>query len=221
MIRSLGVVILLLSVMDLAYAEQPLVDLAVEAPSVTIEMRYFGNENFVGRPIDGYLAPKCLLTKEAAASLARAQQELMTFGLSLKVYDCYRPQPAVDHFMRWTRDADDVSKKSEYYPSVVKSRLVPEGYIAERSGHSRGSTVDLTLIDLSTREELPMGTPWDFFDPLSNTENKEIDIEERRNRLLLRSVLSQHGFDNYWAEWWHFTLRNEPLPDSYLSIPVE
>ena len=204
-----------------AFADHSLVDIETIAPSIGVEMRYFGSDNFVGRPIDGYLAPKCLLTEPAARALANAQEEFAAFGLSIKVFDCYRPQPAVDHFMRWTRDVKDITKKTEFYPDIEKSRLVPDGYIAEKSGHSRASTVDLTLVDKTSGQALDMGTPWDFFDPLSNTESDGVNAQARHNRLLLRSVLGNHGFDNYWAEWWHFTLRNEPLTDDYLSFPIE
>lgn len=204
-----------------AVADYPLVDIKTVAPSIVVDMRYFGSDNFVGRPIDGYLAPKCLLTEAAANALGRAQEEFAAFGLSIKVFDCYRPQPAVDHFMRWTKDANDISKKAEFYPDIQKSRLVPDGYIAEKSGHSRASTVDLTLVNTASGRALDMGTPWDFFDPLSNTENDGVNALARQNRLLLRSVLSNHGFSNYWAEWWHFTLRDEPLTDDYLSFSIE
>lgn len=204
-----------------AFADHPLVDIETIAPSIVVEMRYFGSDNFVGRPIDGYLAPKCLLSEPAAKALGKAQGEFAVFGLSIKVFDCYRPQPAVDHFMRWTRDANDVSKKIEFYPDVQKSRLVPDGYIAERSGHSRASTVDLSLVFESSGVELDMGSAWDYFDVMSHTENNSVSLEARRNRLLLRSVLHKHGFDNYSAEWWHFTLRNEPFPETYFSHPVK
>ena len=204
-----------------AVADHPLVDIETIAPSIVVEARYFGSDNFVGRPIDGYLAPKCLLSEPAAKALGKAQEEFEAFGLSIKVFDCYRPQPAVDHFMRWTRDVEDIAKKAEFYPDIQKSRLVPDGYIAERSGHSRASTVDLSLVVTASVEELDMGSAWDYFDVMSHTENNSASLEARRNRLLLRSVLHKHGFDNYSAEWWHFTLRNEPFPETYFSHPVK
>ena len=123
--------------------------------------------------------------------------------------------------MRWTRDVEDIAKKAEFYPDIQKSRLVPDGYIAERSGHSRASTVDLSLVVTASVEELDMGSAWDYFDVMSHTENNSVSLEARRNRLLLRSVLHKHGFDNYSAEWWHFTLRNEPFPETYFSHPVK
>ena len=220
MSRKLTVVFALL-LSGPAVADHPLVDIEAIAPSIVVEMRYFGSDNFVGRPIDGYLAPKCLLSEPAAEALGKAQEEFEAFGLSIKVFDCYRPQPAVDHFMRWTRDANDIAKKAEFYPDIQKSRLVPDGYIAERSGHSRASTVDLSLVVTATVEELDMGSAWDYFDVMSHTENNSVSLEARRNRLLLRSVLHKHGFDNYSAEWWHFTLRNEPFPETYFSHPVK
>jgi D-alanyl-D-alanine dipeptidase len=220
MSRKLTVVFALL-LSGPAVADHPLVDIETIAPSIVVEARYFGSDNFVGRPIDGYLAPKCLLSEAAASALGKAQDEFAAFGLSIKVFDCYRPQPAVDHFMRWTRDVEDIAKKAEFYPDIQKSRLVPDGYIAERSGHSRASTVDLSLVVAATGEELDMGSAWDYFDVMSHTENMSVSLEARRNRLLLRSVLHKHGFDNYSAEWWHFTLRNEPFPETYFSHPVK
>lgn len=182
-------------------------------------MGYASKANFVGRPVTGYDAPVCLLTEAAALALAQAQQLLAPYGLGLLVYDCYRPQQAVDHFMRWARDLNDQATKARYYPKIAKATLVPDGYIAERSGHSRGSTVDLTLIG-ATGAPLDMGTAWDFFDPSSHTAFPELTAVQRSNRLLLVSVMDRSGFDNYSKEWWHFTLRNEPNPDGYLNVPV-
>ena len=167
----------------------------------------------------GYDAPVCLLTVAAAEALAAAQRLLVPFGLGLLVYDCYRPQQAVDHFMRWAEDLSDLTTKAQYYPAIAKATLVRDGYIAERSGHSRGSTVDLTLIDDAGRP-LDMGTSWDFFDRRSHTAFPALSAEQRRNRLLLVSVMDRAGFDNYTKEWWHFTLRNEPNPNTYLNQPV-
>ncbi|MFW6088866.1 MAG: M15 family metallopeptidase [Gemmatimonadota bacterium] len=204
-----------------------LVDVRRIEPSIRSEIRYAGSNNFVGTPVDGYEAATCLLSRAAAEALADVQRELAADGLGVLVYDCYRPQRAVDHFVRWAADTADVTTKPEFYPNVDKSRLFEEGYIAERSGHSRGSTVDLTLVRLSeanradgAAELLDMGTPYDFFDPRSHTESPEITDRQLANRLRLRDAMEAEGFQNYAAEWWHYTLREEPYPDSYFDIPI-
>lgn len=204
-----------------------LVDVREVEPSIRVDMRYAGSDNFVGVPVDGYEAPVCLLTRPAAEALARAQRSLAGDGFGLLVYDCYRPQRAVDHFVRWAADTGDVRTKPEHYPEVPKSRLFEEGYIAERSGHSRGSTVDLTLVrapaagaDAGTVEPLDMGTPYDFFDPRSHTESPEVDEARLASRLRLRAAMESAGFRNYEAEWWHYTLRDEPFPDTYFDVVV-
>lgn len=210
------------------------------ASGIALDMAYYGDDNFVGAKIDGYERPVCLLTIPAAEALRNVQMELETFGLSLKVFDCYRPQRAVDHFVRWGSDVGDQVKKKQYYPDVDKTKVFDLGYVATRSGHSRGSTVDLTLIsrgvadpeeipdrvddcrlgDKSDPRELDMGTAYDCFDPLSHTENTNLSYEARHNRLLLRAVMEKHGFDNYTKEWWHFTYRNEPHRKEYFNFPV-
>jgi len=197
----------------------PLVDLADVEPTIRQEPRYAGANNFMGRPVRGYRVAKVMLTREAAEALARAQTAARELGLSLLVYDGYRPQRAVDHFVEWAADPRDRVAKAAYYPDVPKDELFQRGYIAERSGHSRGSTVDLTL----TRdgEPLPMGTDFDFFGALSHTDNPAITGEERENRLLLRRIMEAAGFRNYVNEWWHYTLVDEPYPDRYFDIPIE
>jgi zinc D-Ala-D-Ala dipeptidase len=195
-------------------------DIASVAPGVVVEMRYFGEDNFVGRRIDGYDAPVCLLTRQAADALAAAQARLAPFGLGLKVFDCYRPARAVAHFVRWANDAADLLRKDDYYPEIDKAHLFELGYIAERSGHSRGSTVDLTLVDLATGAELDMGTGWDLFSPLSWPLDASMTPAQRAHRMLLQSVLVEQGFRPYDKEWWHFTLRNEPFPQTYFDFPV-
>jgi len=213
-------------------------------PSACFDIRYYGNYNFVGERIDGYEAPKCYLTKEAATALAKVQEELKPFGLSLKIFDCYRPQRAVDHFIRWARDVKDVRMRTEFYPVVDKRNLFRDGYIAARSGHSRGSTVDLTIVPLTCprqaadasairREEcsphqpgrmpdggLDMGTGFDCFGPPSHTLNPGITDQQRANRALLRRLMEKHGFRNLEEEWWHYTLVKEPYPDTYFDFPV-
>ncbi|MEU3451568.1 M15 family metallopeptidase [Streptomyces thermolilacinus] len=209
------------------------------------EMRYTTEHSFVGAPVDGYREPVCLLTRPAARALHRAQVRLLRRGYSLKVYDCYRPQRAVDHFVRWAGDLADERMKAEFYPRVDKARLFADGYIAERSGHSRGSTVDVTLVRLPaapTRPYVPgeplvdcaapkeqrfpdnsvdMGTGFDCFDTLSHTDDPRVRGAARGNRDLLRGVLAAEGFVNLPEEWWHFTYRPEPFPETYFDFPVE
>ncbi|MEE4280043.1 MAG: M15 family metallopeptidase [Halieaceae bacterium] len=208
-----------------ACAEVPagFVALREVAPEVVVELRYLGANNFVGEPVDGYLAERCFLTTEAADALARVQARLVAFSLGLKVFDAYRPQRAVDHFVRWASDLEDTRRKADYYPRVAKDRLFAEGYIAARSGHSRGSTVDLTIvsIDGERRQELDMGTPFDFFGPESHALSKSVTAQQRANRMLLRRVMVEQGFRPLAEEWWHFTLSNEPYPDTYFDFPVE
>jgi D-alanyl-D-alanine dipeptidase len=200
-----------------------LVSLAEIAPGVSVDMRYAGSENFVGVPIDGYDAPVCLLARPAALALAAVQHDLETDGLGLRVFDCYRPARAVAHFARWARDLGDERTKAAYYPRIEKSRLFELGYIAERSGHSRASTVDLTLVERAgdgSLRELDMGGPFDLFDPLSNTDSPDVTPEQRANRLRLRAAMVRRGFKNLPVEWWHYTLAAEPYPDTYLDLPV-
>ncbi|NCC25203.1 MAG: peptidase M15 [Deltaproteobacteria bacterium] len=192
-------------------------------PSLVLELHYITNENFIGRPIDGYEAPRCILTREAAEAVAAVQERLRPFGLGLKVFDAYRPQRAVDHFVRWAKDPDDILRKAEYYPDIAKNRLFPEGYIAERSSHSRGSTVDLTIVSIRPEtmgRELDMGTGFDFFGPESAPLFPGISDEQRAHRLLLQTLMVQHGFAPYAEEWWHFTLKDESFPNTYFDFPV-
>ncbi len=189
-------------------------------PDVVLDIRYHGTYNFVGARIDGYEEPLALLTKEAASALKDASEELSEKGYRLKIFDAYRPQMAVDHFMRWAKDADDVKMKKYFYPDLDKAVLIPQGYIAEHSGHSRGSTVDLTLVDKKTGEDLDMGGPFDYFGILSHPDYKGITEEQYTNRMLLQDVMVRHGFKPLAEEWWHFTLKNEPYPDTYFTFPV-
>ncbi|MFF1511817.1 M15 family metallopeptidase [Streptomyces sp. NPDC058326] len=208
------------------------------------EMRYTTAHNFVGEPVDGYRQPLCILTRPAAEALHRAQVRLLSRGYTLKVYDCYRPQRAVDHFVRWAKDLADERMKEEFYPLVDKSRLFADGYIAEKSGHSRGSTVDLTIVRLpavptrayvpgerlvecyAPREErfpdnsVDMGTGYDCFDTLSHTDDPRVQGAQRANRQLLKAVLAEQGFVNLPEEWWHFTFKPEPFPSTFFDFPV-
>ena len=191
-------------------------------PDLVVDLRYATADNFVGRRIDGYRHDHAILSAPAAAALAGVQSSLRPFGLGLKVYDAYRPQRAVDHFVRWGRDLDDRATKADYYPDVAKEDLFTEGYIAARSSHSRGSTVDLTIVyrdeDGSVRE-LDMGSPYDFFGPVSWPDSPAASAEQRANRLLLQSLMRAHGFAHYPKEWWHFTLVEEPWPETYFDFP--
>lgn len=190
-------------------------------PGAVIDVRYFGANNFVGEPIDGYTAPRVILTTAAAEALAKVQMDLAPFGLGLKVFDGYRPQRAVDHFVRWGKDLTDTRMKAQFYPDVDKKDLFKDGYIAEKSGHSRGSTVDLTIIDLASGKALDMGTPFDFFGPKSWPANRQMSPQVRANRGLLRAVMARHGFKPLKEEWWHFTLKQEPFPDTYFDFPIQ
>jgi len=197
------------------------VELQQFIPGIQLELRYFGEDNFVGQVVDGYHAKKVYMTREAATALSNVQGELAAFGMSLKVFDAYRPQRAVDHFVRWAEDLNDRKMKAVFYPTVAKENLFSDGYIAQRSGHSRGSTIDLTIVDLETGEALEMGTPWDFFDPLSSPTNMDLPAQARANRNLLNAVMTKQGFRALPEEWWHFTLENEPFPNTYFDFPIQ
>ena len=190
-------------------------------PNAVYDVRYYGTNNFVGERIDGYQVKRVILTRDAAAALAGVQKDLTPFGLGLKIFDGYRPQDAVLHFVRWAEDLKDTRMKQQYYPDVQKKNLFRDGYIAEKSGHSRGSTVDLTILDLKTGQELDMGTGFDFFGPKSWPENKEMSVQVRSNRALLREVMVRNGFKPLKEEWWHFTLEFEPFPETYFNFYIK
>jgi zinc D-Ala-D-Ala dipeptidase len=196
------------------------VDAAGLVPGLVVEMRYAGSHNFVGAAIDGYDKPICLLTASAAAALAEVARDLAPRGLALKVFDCYRPARAVAHFVRWARAIGDVKMKAEFYPEVDKRNLFGDGYIAARSGHSRGSTVDITLVRRDDSQELDMGTPFDFFSPRSAPADRRVSAEAQANRALLAQAMGGRNFRPYEKEWWHFTLRREPYPQTHFDIPV-
>lgn len=217
------------------------VHLAEAVPDAILEVRYYSTYNFIGDRIRGYERPTPMLTVEAAKALKAVSGELLPMGYRLKIYDSYRPQRAVDHFVEWSKRTDDTRMKSYFYPDLDKSVLFPQGYIAEKSGHSRGSTVDLTLFDMKTEKELDMGGTFDWFGleshpdwggtpetleytgrfPAGTPETRKISAEQFRNRMLLRSVMLKHGFKPVDTEWWHFTLENEPYPDTYFDYPVK
>ncbi len=196
------------------------VALAEAVPDAILEIRYYSTYNFVGDRIDGYEQPCALLSKEAAAALKAASDECVRRGYRLKIYDAYRPERAVAHFARWARDVGDVRMKAAFYPNVDKSELFDRGYIALHSGHSRGSTVDLTLFDVRTGKELDMGGTFDWFGEESHPDYRGITEEQFSNRMLLREIMLAHGFRPLAEEWWHFSLDDEPYPDTYFDFPV-
>jgi D-alanyl-D-alanine dipeptidase len=213
---------------------QKFVDIKQEIPNISFDIRYATHFNFVGDPIDGYQEPKCLLTRETADALKQVQNELIKNKFSLKIYDCYRPQSAVNHFIRWAKDLEDTRMKNIFYPYVDKKDLFKQGYIAAKSGHSRGSTLDTTIVPIPVDNlnpytydkpyrdnSIPMGSPFDFFDPLSHTDSPQINCESKNNRQLLKEIMEKYGFQNLPEEWWHYTLRAEPYPETYFNFPVE
>jgi D-alanyl-D-alanine dipeptidase len=221
------------------------VDIQKVIPEVLLDIRYYGQHNFLGERVDGYMAPKCFLTKEAAEALVGVQKELEPYSLTLKIYDCYRPQRAVDHFVRWAKEIKNTKTMREFYPTIDKRNLFKDGYIDSKSGHSRGSTVDLTIVPLPAPGQadyipgqklsecylpaekrfgdnsIDMGTGFDCFHELSHTANINIGHQQKINRLLLKSLMEKHGFRNYDKEWWHYTLKNESYPDTYFDFVIE
>ncbi len=215
------------------------VNLTDAVPDAILEIRYFGTYNFVGSRIDGYLEPTALLTRVAADSLRAVSDDVNALGYRLKIYDAYRPQKAVDHFVRWAADLTDTLMKQYFYPDLDKSVLFEQEYIYERSGHTRGSTVDLTLFDMTTEKELDMGGTFDWFgteshpdfcgnpetglftgDNSKSAAGRTITAEQFANRMILRQAMLRHGFKPLDSEWWHFTLKDEPFPDTYFNFPV-
>ena len=215
------------------------VNLTDVVPDAILEIRYFGTYNFVGERIDGYLEPTALLTHEAADSLKAVSDDVKAQGYRLKIYDAYRPQMGVDHFMRWAANVPDTLMKHFFYPDLDKSVLFDQEYICAKSGHTRGSTLDLTLFDMQTEKELDMGGTFDWFGPESNPDfcgnpetmeytgdnskspvGRTITAEQFHNRMILRQAMLRHGFKAMPTEWWHFTLKDEPFPDTYFTFPV-
>ena len=192
-----------------------------EIPTIALEMRYFGTNNFVGAKVDGYEAEKCILSKEATLALKKVQEELHKKGLGIKIYDAYRPKRAVDHFRKWARNLKDTLTKRQFYPDVAKKDLFKLEYIATKSRHSSGSTVDITIIDLKTEKELDMGSSYDFFGEISWVNYQELTKKQLENRQLLQSMMLQNGFRNYPQEWWHFTLRGEPFKNQYFDFLIK
>jgi D-alanyl-D-alanine dipeptidase/L,D-peptidoglycan transpeptidase YkuD (ErfK/YbiS/YcfS/YnhG family) len=189
-------------------------------PDAVLEIRYAGADNFMGTRVDGYDAPEALLSVEAAAALKAAAGELRSKGFALKVFDAYRPEWAVRHFVRWAKDLTDAGNKAAFYPDVDKAKLFELGYIAGKSGHSRGSTVDVGLVDLKTGQDVDMGSHFDFFGEISRHGSALVTARQTANRNILREAMEAHGFRRLQTEWWHYTLKNEPYPDTYFDFPV-
>lgn len=186
-----------------------------------LEIRYYSSYNFVGERIDGYNKPFAILSVESCVALKKASDYFNSLGYIIKIYDCYRPQKAVDHFVRWANDVNDIKMKDVFYPNIDKSRLFIDGFISKNSGHSRGSTVDLTLVSRKTGKELDMGGVFDYFGELSHSDYEGITKEQYNNRMILRDGMIKNGFRGIRSEWWHFTLVDEPYKDKYFNFNIE
>ena len=198
-------------------------------PDAILEIRYYSTDNFIGRRIPGYDEPIAILTRQAADSLKKVSDDLIKQGYRLKIFDGYRPQKAVDYFMAWAKDVNDTIMKQYFYPELDKAVLVPQDYIAEKSGHTRGSTIDLTIFDMQLEKEVDMGCTYDYFGVASHPDvlpgqeigaYKPINQQQYDNRMILQRTMMAHGFKPYDCEWWHFTLANEPFPDTYFTFPI-
>lgn len=194
--------------------------LADYVPHIVQEIRYYSTYNFISERIDGYEEPCALLTKEAARALKSVSNEMIVHGYRLKIFDAYRPACAVKHFVLWGIEDQDIRMKPYFYPDLQKQELFEQGYIAKKSSHSRGSTVDLTLLDMSTGKELDMGSPFDLFSVVSHPDYKGITEQQYENRMMLQRAMVRNGFEPIDCEWWHFTLKDEPYPDTYFEFPV-
>ena len=194
--------------------------LADYIPGIVQEIRYYSTYNFIGDRIDGYEEPCAILTKEAARALKSVANEMNVQGYRLKIFDAYRPAGAVRHFVMWGLEDLDLRMKPYFYPDLEKQELFAKGYIASMSSHSRGSTVDLTLLDMKTGKEVDMGSPFDLFSEISHPDYRAITEEQYANRMMLQKVMVRNGFVPIDCEWWHFTLEDEPYPDTYFEFPV-
>lgn len=209
---------------DVNVKPEDIVDIKKIAPKIYVQLAYFEDKNFVGEPINGYSANKCFLQKQAAEALKRASEDISEFGYILRIFDCYRPQKAVDHFVSWAKNLDDKKTKNQFYPNVKKNKLFEKGYIAEKSGHSNGHTIDVTIgrpSGLKIPFELNMGTPYDFFDERSHTNSRKNSREAIKNRMLLKMVLEKHGFENYDKEWWHFSFKENKYKDISFNFDIK
>lgn len=198
-----------------------MVEIRSLVPDISLDIRYAGRDNFVGRPVEGYQASGCYLHEPVAQALARVERSLRPQGLRLRIYDCYRPVRAVRDFVAWAGDLDDQRSKPQFYPNLDKRVLLGD-YISPTSGHSRGATLDLTLLELREDrfEPMDMGTPFDFFDETANTASPNVDARQRSNRERLREAMRREGFENYPLEWWHYTYQPEPTPKTAFDFPV-
>ncbi|MDR3281342.1 MAG: L,D-transpeptidase family protein [Synergistaceae bacterium] len=213
---------LTLLIMEAAWAcEGRFIAVTDVIPDAVLDIRYAGENNFVGEPIDGYRAPVAILSLEAALSLRNAADSLRRQGYAIKIFDAYRPASAVAHFVRWGRDLSDLRKKSLFYPDTDKSLLFKKGYIATRSGHSRGGTVDLTIVRTATGEEVDMGSPFDYFGDISHMSSPLVSGAQAENRKILKSAMERAGFKALRTEWWHFTMKNEPYKNTHFDFPVD
>ena len=228
MTKIFTVIALCLGIMSPSFAKDKIsvdssdfVLLSEAVPDAILEIRYYSTYNFVGERIRGYEKPVAYLTKKAAAALREVSDELVSKGYRLKIFDAYRPQRAVTHFAEWAKKIDDTKMKEYFYPELDKSVLFKQGYIAYKSGHSRGSTVDLTLFDMSTERDADMGGTFDYFGKKSHPDYKGLTPAQYNNRMILREAMIKHGFKPLAEEWWHFTLKDEPYPDTYFDFPVK
>ena len=226
--KILAFVLIVMCMISPAFAEEKIsvdssdfVLLSEVVPDAILEIRYYSTYNFVGKRINGYERPVAYLTKKAAAALREVSDELVEKGYRLKIFDAYRPQRAVNHFAEWAKDVDDTKMKEYFYPEEDKSVLFEKGYINAKSGHSRGSTVDLTLFDMKTEKEVDMGGTFDYFGLKSHPDYKGVTPRQYENRMILREAMMNHGFKPLAEEWWHFTLKDEPYPDTYFDFPVK
>lgn len=242
--KKIHVVLLFLSISPVIHAlPKGFVYLQDVAPDIIQDMRYATSENFIGNPVPGYKSGKCIVTKEAAEQLKKAEQVIKTKGYTLKVYDCYRPKKAVDYFYKWSQKPDDQRQKATYYPRELKNELFKRNYIALSSGHTRGSTVDITLVQLNTPKNktykhhltrcfdrsphylndnsIDMGTRFDCLDKTANIHYANLSKTQKANRALLKQLMLNHGFKPYFNEWWHYTLKSEPYPRTYFNFAVQ
>lgn len=190
-------------------------------PDAIQEIRYYSTYNFVGERIDAYNAPVAILGKEAAKALKKASDDFISQGYYIKIFDAYRPQSAVNRFIMWSQDKNDIKMKRFFYPDVNKEDLFDLGYIVAKSSHSRGSTLDMTLVDAKIGKEIDTGSPFDLFDGISHHNSDKITSAQRQNREIIKNTMERNGFKSYPTEWWHYTLRDEPHPDTYFDFPVE
>ncbi|MBC3889884.1 peptidase M15 [Acetobacterium paludosum] len=196
------------------------VDISLEIPGIITDVKYFTGENFVGERIDGYESPTILLTEKATIALAGVQNLLIEEGHGLKVFDGYRPKQAVEHFIRWGNQKEDGKTKSIFYPSMTRQEIFKSGYIASESSHTRGSSIDLTVINMETGKEVDMGGHFDFFSEISYSDYDHLSLAQSKNRVQLRYLMRSEGFEPMQQEWWHFTLSDEPYPETYFDFSI-